>query len=373
MRNYSSTSAAMSLVSGVTDVATSLTVSTTSGLPVSTPFTVVIDPGLASEEIVTVTGVAGSALTVTRGEDGTAAVAHSTGAAVRHMLTARDVREPQDHMAATTGVHGLAAGVAVVGATTTQTLTGKTMSGASNTFSNIPQASITDLTTDLAALAPKASPTFTGTVSGVTKAMVGLGNVDNTADVNKPISTAVGYALANKADLTMATVAEPGLVVLAGNTETVVGTNTTKSVTPAGVKATREADLGSNEVWLSWAPTYTGLVIGNGSVVAHHRHIPALRTVHFTATFTLGSTSSVSDDITISLPRNADGTGLADRPIGTYMNSHLTQFNGGIVTLVDATAMRMRGTSGTIVGPGTPWAWNTGDVIRISGTYRAVA
>lgn len=34
--------------------------------------------------------------------------------------------------------------------------------------------------------APKANPTFTGTVTGVTKAMVGLGNVDNTADVNKP-------------------------------------------------------------------------------------------------------------------------------------------------------------------------------------------
>ena len=36
--------------------------------------------------------------------------------------------------------------------------------------------------------APVASPTFTGTVSGITKSMVGLGNVDNTADLEKPIS-----------------------------------------------------------------------------------------------------------------------------------------------------------------------------------------
>ncbi len=43
--------------------------------------------------------------------------------------------------------------------------------------------------------APLASPTFTGTVSGITKGMVGLGNVDNTADANKPISTAVAAAL----------------------------------------------------------------------------------------------------------------------------------------------------------------------------------
>jgi hypothetical protein len=33
--------------------------------------------------------------------------------------------------------------------------------------------------------APINSPTFTGTVSGITKSMVGLGNVDNTSDLNK--------------------------------------------------------------------------------------------------------------------------------------------------------------------------------------------
>jgi len=43
--------------------------------------------------------------------------------------------------------------------------------------------------------APLASPTFTGTVSGVTKSHVGLGNVDNTSDVNKPVSTAQQTAL----------------------------------------------------------------------------------------------------------------------------------------------------------------------------------
>jgi hypothetical protein len=34
------------------------------------------------------------------------------------------------------------------------------------------------------------SPAFTGTVTGVTSAMVGLGNVDNTSDANKPVSNA---------------------------------------------------------------------------------------------------------------------------------------------------------------------------------------
>jgi hypothetical protein len=49
--------------------------------------------------------------------------------------------------------------------------------------------------------APIASPTFTGTVGGITKSMVGLGNVDNTSDANKPISTAVSSELDKKTNL----------------------------------------------------------------------------------------------------------------------------------------------------------------------------
>lgn len=48
--------------------------------------------------------------------------------------------------------------------------------------------------------APLASPTFTGTVAGITKAMVGLGNVDNTSDASKPVSTAQQTALDGKVD-----------------------------------------------------------------------------------------------------------------------------------------------------------------------------
>ena len=58
----------------------------------------------------------------------------------------------------------------------------------------------TTITGQIATKAPLASPTFTGTVSGVTKSMVGLGNVDNTSDLNKPISTAIQAALNLKSD-----------------------------------------------------------------------------------------------------------------------------------------------------------------------------
>lgn len=47
------------------------------------------------------------------------------------------------------------------------------------------------MTNVLATKAPLASPSFTGTVTGITKSMVGLGSVDNTADINKSVSSAV--------------------------------------------------------------------------------------------------------------------------------------------------------------------------------------
>jgi len=53
--------------------------------------------------------------------------------------------------------------------------------------------------------APLASPTFTGTVGGITKAMVGLGNADNTADASKPVSTAQAVSIATKVGQTSST------------------------------------------------------------------------------------------------------------------------------------------------------------------------
>lgn len=60
----------------------------------------------------------------------------------------------------------------------------------------------------IASKAPIDSPTFTGTVAGITKSMVGLGNVNNTADADKPVSTAQQAALNNKlSSVTVATYA----------------------------------------------------------------------------------------------------------------------------------------------------------------------
>ena len=49
--------------------------------------------------------------------------------------------------------------------------------------------------------APIASPTFSGAVGGLSKAMVDLANVDNTADANKIVSSYTQTALNLKAPL----------------------------------------------------------------------------------------------------------------------------------------------------------------------------
>lgn len=48
---------------------------------------------------------------------------------------------------------------------------------------------------------PINSPAFTGTVTGISKAMVGLGNADDTSDANKPVSTATQTAINLKAPI----------------------------------------------------------------------------------------------------------------------------------------------------------------------------
>jgi hypothetical protein len=77
-------------------------------------------------------------------------------------------------------------------------------------------------TAEIAALATKAnltSPIFTGTVQGITKAMVGLSNVDNTTDLLKPVSTATQTALNAKASTSAVTTSVNGLMIAADKTK----------------------------------------------------------------------------------------------------------------------------------------------------------
>lgn len=94
----------------------------------------------------------------------------------------------------------------------------------------------------LAGKAPLASPAFTGTPTGISKAHVGLGNVDNTSDANKPVSTAQAAADALAVPKSLVT-AKGDLVAATGNATPArvgVGSNgqvlTADSTQSSGVK-----------------------------------------------------------------------------------------------------------------------------------------
>jgi uncharacterized protein (TIGR02145 family) len=58
-----------------------------------------------------------------------------------------------------------------------------------------------NLTNRFAEKAPVNNPSFTGTVGGIDKSMVGLGDVNNTSDASKPVSTATQAALDAKVNI----------------------------------------------------------------------------------------------------------------------------------------------------------------------------
>jgi hypothetical protein len=134
MRNYTSTLDAKTLALAMNASVTTMQLNNLTGIP-AYPFTLVIEPDTTNEEIVTALSLdAGTTVNIARAQDGTSAVSHAIGSEVRHMITARDLQEPQNHMAASSSVHGVTG--SVVGTSDAQTLTNKTIDFNSNTILN---------------------------------------------------------------------------------------------------------------------------------------------------------------------------------------------------------------------------------------------
>lgn len=135
VRYYSSTAAETTLSGTINSSATSITVGSVTGFPISFPYTLSLDYEGASEELVDVTAAAGTNLTIVRAVDGTSATSHSAGARVRHVSSARDFRDSRNHEEDVAGVHGITGNV--VGTTDTQTLSNKTLVDATGTLNRI--------------------------------------------------------------------------------------------------------------------------------------------------------------------------------------------------------------------------------------------
>ena len=110
----------------------------------------------------------------------------------------------------------------------------------------IAESQVTSLVSDLAAKAPLASPTFTGTVAGITPTMVGLSNVPN-----------IAFSGTNTGDETLATIkTKLGITTLSGSN---TGDQTLPTTLPASdvsawAKASTKPSYTATEVGLSAVP-----------------------------------------------------------------------------------------------------------------------
>lgn len=176
-REYQGAATPTTITGSITNSATSLTLTSSTGWPTGS-FSFVIDPGLAGEEKVLATSRSGATVTITtRGYDGTTAASHNAGAVIYPVPSAIDFDE------ANSLVSGITAGtgIAMAGSTSGSTLL-KSTAVAGSTTVTIPAATDTlvgKATTDVltnkdltsgtntfpTTLATLASPTFTGTVT----------------------------------------------------------------------------------------------------------------------------------------------------------------------------------------------------------------
>ena len=173
-----------------------------------------------SDDTTSVHGIADTAELATKTYADDAADA-AESAAITAAGTAADGKV-STHNALTTNVHGIADTAALA-----------TKSYADNAVS-VHEADTTNVhgITDTSALATKtyADGAVSTAVAGLTKSSVGLGNVDNTSDADKPISTATQTALDLKAAL-----ASPTFTGTPSAPTPTAGDNTTKIATTAFV------------------------------------------------------------------------------------------------------------------------------------------
>ena len=209
--------------------------------------------------------------------------------------------------------------------------------------------------------APSASPTFTGTVSGITATMVGLGNVENTSDANKAVSSATQTALDLKAPL-----ASPTFTGTPSAPTASALTNTTQVATTAYVDAAVSAGVATvdtlNDLSDVTAPTPTSgdLLKWNGTAWVNAAGYALLASPTFTGTVTIPSGASISGFAPLASPTFS---GTPTLPTGTIATTQTAADNSTKV----ATTAFVRGEVTALVNSATATLDTLGEIAAALG------
>jgi hypothetical protein len=254
-RLYSSISQETTLAAALSAGASTMTVVNASGLlatitpAVGETFVVVIDPDTALEEIVEVinpSAPGSNTLTIQRNIDSTTAIAHSAGAAVRHMAIGRDFRDADAHIRNTTDPHGLTTANLVTLAGS-QTLTSKTLTSPTITGTGA------------------IAGTFTGNLTGnVTGNVSGsAGSATGNAGTATALATARDFQLTGDVEASAVSFDGTGNVSLT----TVIGTGVIVNADINASAAIDKTKISGTAITAADSGTVTSAMIEDGTIV----------------------------------------------------------------------------------------------------------
>jgi hypothetical protein len=184
-------------------------------------------------------------------------------------------------------------------------------------------------------------------------------------------------AIDAKGDLVGGTGADAFARLAVGANGTVL---TADSVETTGLKWATPAT--PSYTWTTWTPSYTNLTLGNGTEVAEYLVIGDL--VHVRYLLTWGSTTSITGNVSISLPVTAS-TSIDDPDIGGGLMGNAMLFDTSAVKPILGTPFQISSTqfritpnieTGSYVNGGgvmqatTPFTWATTDNVQATFWYR---
>lgn len=350
---------------------TSMTVDSAAGFPVQFPYTLIIDPDGALEEVVDVTAAVGNVLTMTRGVDSTTASAHGAGVAVYHGVSARDPREANAHVNATANVHGITG--SFVDTDSVQSIPGRKI------FDDLETTGGGDVVT------LGATQTITGrkvfddvetTAGGDVVAVGGTQTVTGVKTFDDVRTTAGGavVAVGGAQTVTGAKTYSGNNVYSGANTFSAANSHSGTETFTGTVSVAGENITGGWTAYAVERHNGTGggvLATGNGTFVGEYKKIDKI--VHFHITLTFGTTTNIgTDDYEFTLPfsmspfRQAGSAILFDSSLSKHFARTWHGVGSNGVVVIDEAGVRATG-----AGAGSPMNWATGDVISLSGSYEA--